>query len=325
MNPHDAPDGSEPDNAEVSRALLSRRRMLTLTGAGIAAAGLGAAGWASTAEAAPATTTASVASLTTADFCGLSAEQVEGPYYLDYELFRRDIREDRTGVPLALGIAVLDSGTCRPVPNAMVEIWHCDALGVYSGYTAMGSGGTGQPGGPGGPTGAPPSGTPTGPPPTGGPGGPPPGGGHSEPTDDLTWLRGAQQANRLGLVEFTTIVPGWYSGRAVHIHVKVHTGGRYTADGYTGGTVNHVGQFYFDETAITRLTQVAPYRTNTTTRVPLDQDSIYPGTGSRGGLLRLAYDPNRIARGVIAGITVGIDPTADNSGGGTTPTPTATP
>lgn len=40
-------------------------------------------------------------------------------------------------------------------------------------------------------------------------------------TDDYTWLRGVQQTDEDGMVEFDTIVPGWYSGRTAHIHVKV--------------------------------------------------------------------------------------------------------
>ncbi|WP_420864167.1 hypothetical protein [Streptomyces deccanensis] len=58
----------------------------------------------------------------------------EGPYYLDGQLVRADIREDKTGFPLVLTLTVVDDDTCAPLSNALVEIWHCDALGEYSGF-----------------------------------------------------------------------------------------------------------------------------------------------------------------------------------------------
>jgi protocatechuate 3,4-dioxygenase beta subunit len=310
----------EPDNGAVSAVLLSRRRLLTLGGVG--AAGLLAVGGKSAlAESSAAPARVSTAESSSA--CQLSSEQIEGPYYVDGALLRRDVVEDRTGIPLALNLRLIDSRTCKPIRNAAVEIWHCDALGVYSGYTAQGSGG-----GSGGPI---PSGMPT---PTDLPTGPPPGGGggggHATPTDDLTYLRGMQITDRHGRVTFTSIVPGWYAGRAVHIHTKVHTEGTATATGYIGGHTCHTGQFYFAENLITRLNQYAPYNTNTTTRVTLDQDSIYPGTGSLGGLLTTNFHKHHLNQGVISGLTMSVDPTATGDGGNTgaprpTPTATATP
>ncbi|HMI82151.1 MAG TPA: intradiol ring-cleavage dioxygenase, partial [Solirubrobacterales bacterium] len=46
---------------------------------------------------------------------------------------RREIVEDRQGVPLALAVTVVDASTCEPIRDAAVDVWHCDALGVYSG------------------------------------------------------------------------------------------------------------------------------------------------------------------------------------------------
>lgn len=129
--------------------------------------------------------------------CTLTPELTEGPYYFDVDSIRRDIREDRQGVALRLGIRVRDQGSCEPLENAVVDVWHCDANGSYSGFEAASSGG------PGG----------------GGPGGGGPGGGR---TDDETYLRGAQATNSDGIVQFTTVYPGWYPGRTTHIHVKVH-------------------------------------------------------------------------------------------------------
>src|SRR4051794_22624064 len=65
--------------------------------------------------------------------CLLQREVTEGPYYLDLDLIRRNIRGGRPGTPLTLDFTVLDASSCKPIPKALVEIWHCDAGGVYSG------------------------------------------------------------------------------------------------------------------------------------------------------------------------------------------------
>ncbi|MGW1594755.1 intradiol ring-cleavage dioxygenase [Streptomyces sp. NPDC002343] len=316
----------EPDNALVSR-FVSRRRMLVLGGAAGAAALSGAGAVASAADRNSTGTLDSVkAAASASGACmSLTTEQIEGPYYIDYELFRKNVVEDRTGIPLLLVLRAVDSATCEPLRNAAVEIWHCDASGVYSGYTRIGNG----EGGGGTPPGPPPSGTPTAPTGSpGGPAGPGGGGGHATPTDDLTWLRGIQMTDHQGFVTFRTVFPGWYTGRAVHIHTKVHTGGSRTSDGYTGGRTCHTGQFYFSEDAVGATADTAPYSANTVTRVTLDQDSIYPGTGTQGGLLKLVYDKGHIERGVIGHITMAVDPSATNDGQGAPgggPAPTASP
>src|SRR5262249_10285247 len=60
-------------------------------------------------------------------------EQTEGPYYLPDEKVRRNITEGRPGTALLLRLGVVDASTCTPIRGAAVDIWHCDALGVYSG------------------------------------------------------------------------------------------------------------------------------------------------------------------------------------------------
>ena len=74
--------------------------------------------------------------------CVLTPAQDEGPFYIDLARVRRDIVEDRPGVPLALALTVVDAGSCEPIRDAAVDIWHCDALGVYSGEPSEGSAGT---------------------------------------------------------------------------------------------------------------------------------------------------------------------------------------
>jgi len=307
--------------------------MLVLGGAAgaVALTGAGAAARAADGEGAAGTSTldAVKAAASASGTCmQLTTEQIEGPYYIDYELFRRNVVEDRTGIPLVLVLRAVDSVTCKPIRNSAVEIWHCDASGVYSGYTQTGNGGGG-----GMPPGSPPSGTPTDPP-SGAPTDPPPGGGggggHQTPTDNLTWLRGIQMTDHQGFVTFRTVFPGWYTGRAVHVHTKVHTGGARTSDGYTGGRTCHTGQFYFAEDAVKATMGIAPYAANTVERVTLDQDMLYPGTGAQGGLLKLVYDRRHIERGVVGYLTMGVDPAATNDGegapgGGGGPAPTSSP
>ncbi|KND44046.1 intradiol ring-cleavage dioxygenase [Streptomyces stelliscabiei] len=239
----------------------------------------------------------------------LTSETTEGPYYIDADKLRQDITEDKEGIPFTLRLKVIDAETCKPLRNAAVDIWHCDALGLYSGYESFSEGG-GTP-----PTDAPsgtPTDVPTGEPPAGGGGG---GGGHEEPTSDTRYLRGTWKTDRQGLVTFETIFPGWYRGRCVHIHTKVHVDGEWTDAGYEGGTTCHTGQFFFDEEAVLDSAEVEPYSTSTTERTTLDDDTIYDGSGVQGGLLKLKYrKKNDIARGVVGSITVGVDPEATHTG-----------
>ena len=65
--------------------------------------------------------------------CVLTPELTEGPFYVPNERVRRNIAEGRPGAPLLLRLAVVDASTCRPIRNAAVDVWHCDAVGVYSG------------------------------------------------------------------------------------------------------------------------------------------------------------------------------------------------
>jgi protocatechuate 3,4-dioxygenase beta subunit len=189
--------------------------------------------------------------------CTLTAEQEEGPYYIASQNIRRSLTEDRPGAPLKLRVALVDAKSCGPLSNAAVDIWHCDASGMYSGFAAAAEGGPGMQGrgGRGGPNGMPP------PPPDGGPegfgrgpGGQPP----SRITDATRFLRGVQISASNGIVEFETLYPGWYPGRAIHIHMKVHLGGDLAAEKYAGGHVSHTGQFFFPEEITAQLARVPP-------------------------------------------------------------------
>ncbi|MET9994861.1 intradiol ring-cleavage dioxygenase [Streptomyces mutabilis] len=225
----------------------------------------------------------------------LSTEAIEGPYYVDVDQIRSDVTEGKEGVPLTLTIKVIDSETCKPVRGAAVDIWHCDALGVYSGYEAQGSA---LPGGMA----------------TDAPLPEDAGDMHLEPTDNKKYLRGTQRTDNSGKVRFTSIFPGWYEGRAVHIHTKVHVDGKWTKGGYEGGRTCHTGQLYFEEQAVLAVGKEKPYSQSTVKRVTLPEDVIYDDSGATGGLLTLRYDKKRIAKGVAASITLGVDPEATNEG-----------
>jgi len=124
--------------------------------------------------------------------CTLTPEQIEGPFYLDQARIREDISESKPGVPLRLVLRVLDaSASCAPIPRAAVDVWQCDALGIYSGYEGAAI--------------AP---------------------RHVDPVDDKTFLRGTQLADRVGGVQFRTIYPGWYLGRTPHVHLKLRVGAK---------------------------------------------------------------------------------------------------
>jgi protocatechuate 3,4-dioxygenase beta subunit len=241
---------------------VSRRRLL----AGVSSVGLGALVTACAGKSPVTTTTGETVALqavTDADLtalfagartCTLTAATTQGPYYFDADKIRSDIREDKQGVKLRLALQVQDSETCKPIPHAVVEIWHCDAGGLYSGAEAASGGGGGTP-----PTGEPP----TGPPPTG----TPPAGGDADlvPTDDKRYLRGAQVTNQRGIVEFTTIWPGWYRGRTVHVHVMVHVGNEKTL----------TTQLMFDEALNAEVLAKQPYAQRTGRDTFNDGDSIY--------------------------------------------------
>jgi protocatechuate 3,4-dioxygenase beta subunit len=86
-----------------------------------------------------------------------------------------------------------------------------------------------------------------------------------------TFIRGIQRTNAKGLALFRTVYPGWYQGRTVHIHVKVHL----------GGNVVHTGQLYFPDSVTDAVYRKSPYsnRPNRTTRNA--DDSIFRNGGSK--------------------------------------------
>lgn len=144
--------------------------------------------------------------------CVVRPEMTEGPFFVDEMLNRSDIRNDPTdgtvspGVPIELTfqISQINQNGCVPLENAQVDIWHCDAFGVYSDVqNAVGK----------------------------------------------KFLRGYQITDGNGLAKFITIYPGWYPGRAVHVHFKIRV------NGYV-----FTSQLFFDDDTTDKVYLLEPYR-----------------------------------------------------------------
>lgn len=246
--------------------------------------------------------------------CVLDVELTQGPYYLERGLLRKDITEGKPGLPFGLELTVLDSRTCKPVENAGIEIWHCDASGIYSGYIKASMNG---PGGFGGPP--PPRFDPSMGPPPGGfrgpsqgpgePGGPPP---QMHAMDEGTFFRGLQFTNDKGIAEFATIYPGWYVGRDTHIHLKVHTGGSVQNRLYQGGHVVHTGQLFFPDDLSDEIARLKPYsQRERIVRTRLDEDMVFADAHGTGLILK----PERVRTGsleagMVATAVLHVNPTA---------------
>jgi protocatechuate 3,4-dioxygenase beta subunit len=161
------------------------------------------------------TTTSTSTSTGTTTSCSVIETETEGPYptHTPASYVRSDITDGRTGYALTVKITVNNSNSsCNALSGALVDIWHCDAEGNYSEY----------------------------------------GGSGTQATNYTTvhFLRGRQTTDANGLVTFTSIFPGWYTGRATHIHVHVYN---------SAGTSLKVTQIAFPEGTGTALAAVAGY------------------------------------------------------------------
>lgn len=288
--------------------LMTRRRVIAaLGGVGVALATAGVAAAAPSSKSKTAklktTTTKAAAAVTSlaatlggTTACTLTPEVTEGPYYIDLNNVRTDITEGKAGTPLTLRLTVADATGCVPIKGAAVDIWHCDPGGSYSGFTAQSAAGNGAGGGAGAGLGnlTPPAGArPTG---AGAAGGPPPGGGPGGggggPTDKLTFLRGTQLTDAGGVVVFKTVYPGWYHGRTVHIHVKVHAGGKQV----------HTGQLFFGDALTDKVFTVEPYKSKGVRDVRNAGDGIYNQGGGKVNELKVSSS----GAGYLASMIMGV-------------------
>jgi len=235
MDTHDIHDDDKP----VGR-ILSRREILKLMGGTSAAMFLGLS--------LPNLIKAQTPTATALPTCIVKPDLTEGPYFVANDLNRMDIHVEpsdgsiQAGIPLHLIFQVSDvtGGQCDPLEDAQVDVWHCDALGAYSGVNDPGFDNSGE-----------------------------------------MWLRGYQNTDDMGRAEFLTIVPGWYSGRAVHIHFKIRTAG------LNGEDYEFTSQLFFDPDHIEELYQQVPYASNGLPDTPNDTDNIFQ---SSDGLLTLTLN-----------------------------------
>jgi len=194
--------------------------------------------------------------------CVVRPELTEGPYFVDEDLRRSDIRTDPTdgtrkeGLRLDLSFQLMQLGAaCEPLPDARVDVWHCDALGVYSDV--------------------------------------------SDPNFDTIgkkFLRGYQLTDERGVARFVTIYPGWYSGRAVHIHFKVRYGG-------TGsGVYDFTSQLFFPDELTDQVHAQPPYASKGQRDTRNAQDAIYLQGGDQ-----LLLKPSRAGRSYTASIALALD------------------
>ncbi|KAE8380974.1 Intradiol ring-cleavage dioxygenase [Aspergillus bertholletiae] len=245
------------------------------------------------------------------DTCVLTPEVTTGPYiWPRSQILRQDMTEDQPGVPLWLDIGVLDMETCEPLPNILLDLWHCNATGYYSSFTGIS------------PNIPFPSSLP-GPPP--GPPGPPVPGKQDVPdwewdihTDDTTFSRGMWPTDENGVMEIKTIFPGFYVGRSLHIHVQAHTDWSVRGNGtiISGNTVN-TGQIYFDEAISQKIMSLEPYVSHTQiNRTTNAEDTLFPGSTAGGFnpiISIVPADGKDVSKGAIGYITLGIDTAASRT------------
>lgn len=268
----------ENDDIPVGQ-ILTRRDALKLLGLGSAAFLAACAAPEGTSTLVPTSvSTSGLSATSTALDCVVRPELTLGPYFVDEQLNRSDIRSEpsdgsvREGIPLTLAVNILDvaNNSCTPIEGAQVDIWHCDAQGVYSGVSDQGFDTTGQ-----------------------------------------KFLRGYQLTDGTGKAQFLTIYPGWYSGRAVHIHFMIRTTGA-DAQSY-----EFVSQFFFDDALSDQVFTLEPYASKGQRDTRNADDNIYNGGGDQ---LLLAVTGDN-ANGYSAAINIGLDLTdtevgASNSSGG---------
>ncbi|KKK22439.1 hypothetical protein ARAM_007239 [Aspergillus rambellii] len=218
--------------------------------------------------------------------CVLAADVTQGPYYVTGELIRSAIAESQEGVPLYLDVQLIDSTTCKPVPEVYLDFWHCNATGVYSGIIASGNGNS-----------------------------------DDASNIDTTFLRGLQKTDSEGVAFFESIFPGHYTSRATHIHVLTHPINETTVNQnnntisglYTSHT-SHVGQIFFDQDLISAVEATEPYASNTQDLTVNADDSILSQEleSDIDPFVEYVYLGKDVSDGILAWVSVVMDASEDS-------------
>lgn len=150
---------------------------------------------------------------------------------------RADVSDGWDGLPVRLALRVLDE-TCTPVEDAIVEIWHTNYRGIYSGEISTMC--------------------------------------NTDAADRAAgYFRGYLRTDADGRVDFDTVFPGWYSGRAVHIHFRVMMG---TYDGSDSATASVVSQLFFSDALVDEIFTAQPlYEAFGTPDTLLGTDNVVGG------------------------------------------------
>ena len=178
--------------------------------------------------------------------CVVRPELTEGPYFVDEKVNRSDIRTSTstgatrpgTLLKITFNVGLLSGGSCSALSGALVDVWHCDGVGLYSDISSAGT-------------------------------------SQSTDTTGLNFLRGYQIVPSNGQVTFTTIYPGWYSGRAVHIHFKIRAT-------ISGKSYEFTSQLFFNDSLSTQIYAAsAPYNTRNNRDKMNSSDGIYQQSGGQ--------------------------------------------
>lgn len=194
------------------------------------------------------------------------------------EYIRSDISEDQPGVEVIWDLQFINAETCEPIENLTSDIWHCNATGVYAGVIATGNGNTAD-----------------------------------TSNIDKTFLRGLQTTDSEGVVQYTSIFPGYYSGRATHVHVETHLNGTVLPNGtYTGGSIAHIGQFFFDQDLITEVNALSPYSENTNTITENADDRVVSAEleNDADPFLNYVLLGDSVSDGLFMWVTLSVNPSA---------------
>ncbi|KAJ1335667.1 protocatechuate 3,4-dioxygenase, beta subunit [Microdochium nivale] len=207
--------------------------------------------------------------------CALVPEQTIGPYFVAGELIREDITEDQTGVPLHVEIQFVNVRDCSAVPELAVDIWSCNATGVYSGIDIAGQAGTDK--------------------------------------TWLRGVQISDSEGIAGFdTIFPGHYVG--RTHHVHV-LATKDPRVLESNQYEGGVPTHIGQFYFDDALTKQVESVAPYTSNQQALTTTDKDrlALAAATAENDIFMDYVMLGDDINDGVLAWIVVGIDPEADRS------------
>ncbi|GAA5858366.1 hypothetical protein JCM8547_004666 [Rhodosporidiobolus lusitaniae] len=230
--------------------------------------------------------------------CVLAPELTEGPYYhTEGHPIRQNMAEDQLGLLFLMDVGIIDVNTCEPLQDVLVDLWHANTTGHYAGHPDQDPILKWE------------------------------GPAHEGPrkgllskyprtNDHETFLRAAWPTNKHGVSSFTSIFPGYYTGRATHVHIRVHTEWETLPNNtFTSGNMIHTGQIFVPDSINMVVDKIWPYNTNPIadkwgrTRNWADSLGIYDDAHENGHnpefeVLKLG---GVLQQGLIGYITVGVD------------------